>query len=318
MYSRIRSERTAPEANGSRGIAVYAWWIKRLARSAGYLGLGWLKGAPGVGTHLRASVLGLSLAVRRRLPGHELTQLILAPLDSVRYFELEFVSKCVSPVGHLRYLDIGSPRLVPILLLQKNRGWVADLVNPDRADLATTERLVSACDLSARARLHGSTVEESELPAGAFCLITCISVLEHIPQPAGAAREIWRALEPGGSLIVTVPCARESFDEYLDVNDYGILPSDDEGWVFGQRFYDDRSLERELFTVFGRPVRMEIFGERRAGVFMETRTAKRTGAYDLAREPYTVATDYKRYASLADVPGIGVVAMEFKKAPRVT
>lgn len=40
---------------------------------------------------------------------------------------------------------------------------------------------------------------------GVFDLAIALDMLEHVPDDAGAARELLRALRPGGSLLVTVP-----------------------------------------------------------------------------------------------------------------
>jgi SAM-dependent methyltransferase len=199
------------------------------------------------------------------------------------------------------------------MFLRNNAGLAADLINPDPADLAATRRLIEACELTGRVQLHAQTIEDADLPSRAYELMTCVSVLEHIPRPRAAIEAIWRALGPGGALIVSVPCAREGFDEYPDFNEYGLLSSDSDGWVFGQRSYDNQALERELFAVFGSPTRMEVFGERKVGSFVAARAARMAGTHDVAREPYAVATNYRRFASVDELPGIGVAAMEFRR-----
>ncbi len=51
---------------------------------------------------------------------------------------------------------------------------------------------------------------------GTFDAVLCTEVFEHLPDPAGALKELARILKPGGTLILTVPsnCLRH-FDPYF-------------------------------------------------------------------------------------------------------
>jgi ubiquinone/menaquinone biosynthesis C-methylase UbiE len=52
-------------------------------------------------------------------------------------------------------------------------------------------------------------------PDGSFDAILCTEVLEHLPEPALALRELARLLKPGGTLIVTAPfCSVTHFAPY--------------------------------------------------------------------------------------------------------
>lgn len=48
-------------------------------------------------------------------------------------------------------------------------------------------------------------IQTFSLPAARFDLITCIDVLEHVPCPEKALENLWRALKPGGVLIIRAP-----------------------------------------------------------------------------------------------------------------
>ena len=48
-----------------------------------------------------------------------------------------------------------------------------------------------------------------ELPSGAFNLVLCIDVLEHLPNPTGIFRELMRLTAPGGIFLLRAPWARE-------------------------------------------------------------------------------------------------------------
>ena len=75
-------------------------------------------------------------------------------------------------------------------------------------------------------------------------------------------RPIGRVLGPSGRLVPSVPCAAEAFEEYLNINEYGVLKSGEDGYVFGQRFYDEGLLESRILQIVGSPVRTRIFGEK--------------------------------------------------------
>lgn len=53
-------------------------------------------------------------------------------------------------------------------------------------------------------RLHGD-LQSFTLSPGAFDLIVCWEVLEHLPRPAAAFDNLARALAPGGFLVVALP-----------------------------------------------------------------------------------------------------------------
>jgi len=61
-----------------------------------------------------------------------------------------------------------------------------------------------------RARLALNTIVEGDIEAmpfadGSFRTVVCTEVLEHLPSPEDALREIHRVLQPGGVLIGSVP-----------------------------------------------------------------------------------------------------------------
>jgi SAM-dependent methyltransferase len=241
---------------------------------------------------------------------------LLFPMEAVRYFELGTTWSWVagSP-GPFRFLDISSPRLLPLLLLHGRGDSRGDLLNPDPRDLEITRAWVEALALGSRCTLHSSMVAEAQLPPGTFDLVTSISVLEHIPEPHDleALDRMWACIRPGGRLILTLPCAREAFEEYVDLNEYGLLVPDEEGFVFGQRFHDAATLRERVFARVGTPSRSAILGERVPGTAFADRERKLLGLADLAREPLAAATDYARFPSLDALPGVGVVALEFEK-----
>jgi len=54
---------------------------------------------------------------------------------------------------------------------------------------------------------HAADLTDTPFPAGAFDIVICSHVLEHVPDDAGAFREIHRILRPGGRALLLVPFA---------------------------------------------------------------------------------------------------------------
>lgn len=290
----------------------------RFARGLGYTGAAFLRGGPGLLFHAR--VLAACARVIARPASARFRDLaldtLLFPMEAVRYFEFETAWSWVAgSSGPFRFLDVSSPRLFPLLLLHGRKESRADLMNPDPRDLAVTREWVEALALGSRCTLHSSTVANTGLPPNTFDLVTSISVLEHIPEPHDleALDTIWNCIRPGGRLVLTVPCAREAFEEHVDLNEYGLLVPDEDGFVFGQRFYDEPALRERVFARVGTPCRSAILGERVPGTAFADRERKLLGQADLAREPLAAAMDYARFPSLDALPGVGVIALEFEK-----
>jgi hypothetical protein len=70
--------------------------------------------------------------------------LIVTPLDSVRYFEFDFMWRTIKHIKIQTYLDVSSPRLLPLMVVNQSTNLVADLINPDKRDLPATISLAGA------------------------------------------------------------------------------------------------------------------------------------------------------------------------------
>lgn len=304
-----------PQARLSRAAAILRV-LKASVLTPGYWALAHVTKTPGLHIQARSFALALRMLIGGRypLPLREIVRLLAFPLDSVRYFELDFIWSSLMDVRFQRYLDVSSPRLLPILLLSARPDVQADLLNPDRGDLATTASFLRAARLDGRCRLHGSTIAAARLPSLNFEVITSVSVLEHIPEDKEAVRAMWDHLAPGGRLLLTVPCANEGYEEYVSRDVYGVLRPQADGYTFWQRFYDQRLLEERVFSIAGLPVRTVVFGEREAGLYSENVSRKLADPhYPTWREPYMMGQEYARFENLADLPGVGVIALEFIK-----
>jgi predicted SAM-dependent methyltransferase len=271
---------------------------------------------PGLRFRSQCAVLGLHLLRKRaaHFSYSDFYGLFFWPIDSVRYFEFDFMWEALSKLQLQYYLDISSPRLFPVLFLRNHPHITAEFVNPDKADLRATAILVTACGLDSRCHLQSTMIEDAAFAPESFDAITSISVVEHIPDDKNAIRNIWGLLKPGGTLLLSVPCAALAEEEYIDVDFYGVQAPDEHGFFFHQYKYDHALLEERIFSVTGYPTRFAIFGEKRRGTLQSWLVKRWTGQkYPLWKEPYAVSREFRYYESLLDLPGDGVIAMEVVK-----
>lgn len=307
-----------PAATPARTTAAeLGFALKGMVLAPVYLGMGRLRGAPGIGFRMRCAGLGLGqlLAGRGRLSLLEAYRLLVFPMDSVRYFECDFVWRRTSGIPASTYLDVSSPRLLPLLLIRSRPELAATLINPDQADLPLTRAFAESLGVSGRCRFSSELIESVSLADGSMDLITCISVLEHIPADQRAVRRMWSLLRPGGRLLLTVPCAARAAAEYTDRDKYGLLGTDEQGFVFWQRYYDANLLAERLYREIGPPTHVEIYGEKTRGWYSRNVEQKmRQGwRYPGWREPYLMAREFRYFSSVADLPGMGVIGLEFTK-----
>jgi len=272
---------------------------------------------PGLQFRIFCALLGLRLLCSRQAPVSYTTiyHLLYWPMDSTRYFEFDFMWRALSNVPIRCYLDISSPRLFPIVLLHKRRELTAELLNPDTKDLAATATLVNGLGLKERCHLHDCFIGSVPFAAESFDVITSISVIEHIPEDTQAIEIMWNLLKPGGRLLLTMPCASEAFEQHIDTYFHRLpVSKDHNGYIFLQRFYDQSLLETNIYTITGKPERYSIYGEKQAGFFRTNVERKWSDPnYPCWQEPYIMGKQYSYFDSIFDLPGEGVIGMEFIK-----
>jgi SAM-dependent methyltransferase len=273
-------------------------------------------GTPGMRFHLEAVDTAIRLVARG---GSGLVaqagRLALYPMDSTRYFEFDWVWSRLRRLRRVRtYLDVSSPRFLPLTFVRRadlERAW---FVNPDKADLATTERWAAALSLSNRCRFSPAPIESFASGDERFDAITSISVFEHIVDERPALENLWRLLAPGGSLLMTLPCTAAGYDQYRDYDEYNLARPDADGRFFFQRFYDASSLRERIVSVLGEPRQVTVYGESEPGYFGRNAQQKMRGLpYPFWREGYMMGRHFQTYPSIAALPGEGVVALEFVK-----
>ena len=102
---------------------------------------------------------------------------------------------------------------------------------------------------SARGRGHRrvqlAMLEQLPYETGSFDLVTCLDVIEHIPDDYRALTELWRVTAPGGHLLVTVPAYRALWSAHDSANHHfrryrarTLRPlAEDSGWEIERASY---------------------------------------------------------------------------------
>lgn len=310
-----REQRQVPASRRPRGLQRLAWAARCMPLSLWHWAAAAQRQVPGVQLRGRCLRLAARLAVRQAgIPATVLHMLAFWPFDSTRYVEFDFAWRRLADLMAGRLLDVSSPRLLPLLLADDRPELKVDLINPDGDDLALTDRLVDGMRLRPRVTTQAVLAEQAGFPSGAFQAVTCVSVLEHLPDPAEAIRNLWTWVAEGGRLIVTLPVAAQGVAEYVSQDPYGVGRPDSDGAYFMQYRYDKAMLTERFFSKLGQPTASVIYGETVPGALRANLERKA----DLARYPYwaepTIVADLlEPFDSIDDLPGEGVCGLEFVK-----
>ena len=148
-----------------------------------------------------------------------------------------------------------------------------------------------------------------------FDLVTSISVLEHIPLEFidGIIDSIVKIVKPNGHLLISVPIAKVSFDEYIDYNEYGLQKESRDGFYFGQRFHDEELIKKTFYSKLGEPVSCKLIGENLENFFFNDRFEKLNNAnYSIWNEVLRFSKNYTEIKSFSELSGIGVGVFLFQ------
>ncbi len=307
-----------PIPKSATRVQGYTQCLKGVFLSPYYCALAYIMRTPGLGFRLGCASLAIRLILRKKDQQglSSAYELAFFPMDTTRYFELDFASQCTLNLPAKRYLDVSSPRLFPLIFLLRHPDITGTFVNPDAKDLAITESLSRDLGLISRCSLKASLIQDADYPPSSFDLITCISVLEHIPNEIPALLRMWSLLKPGGHFILTLPCKAVREEQYISKNEYGILKPDTTGYTFWQRYYDGSLLRDSILNNIGLPIRSAIYGEKTNGVFEANAALKRASGnlYPFWKEPYIMGRHFRSFENLDNLPGEGVIAMMFRKS----
>lgn len=275
----------------------------------------WIRGGTGLGFHFFIVRKAFKAFFSKRISFQELYNFVVFPLDSFRYFEFHYGSKFIQNIPKQSFLDISSPRFFPAFLVENDSIKNAQLLNPDVNDIQQTQKIFEMLQLCKDANLINKLIQDASFSDSSFDLVTSISVLEHIPLEYidGILDSIVQIVKPNGHVLISVPIAKESFDEYIDYNEYGLQEESSDGFYFGQRFHDDSLIKKTFYSKLGEPVAFKLVSENIEDFFFNDRFQKLNDVnYSKWNEALRFANNYKEIRSFNELSGIGVGVFLFQ------
>ena len=247
--------------------------------------------------------------------------LLINPISSTRYWEFDFVNKNITPEGKQKILDVSSPCFFGLYLASKYKNIEYVMINPDKNDVKETELYHKASNNLDNFSVHNGNALSLSYDKGIFDSVISISVIEHIDGTGDikAIQEMWRVLKPGGKLIITTNVMRKGRTEYRHQDQYELGLKTHRGKYFFQRIYSEEQLYKNIIKPLGMsPMNIEILGEIKKGWFdnyinhwnkFPIKESIKKTVYD----PWYMLTKFKTFRSFADLPGVGVIGLVFKK-----
>lgn len=207
------------------------------------------------------------------------------------------------------YLDVSSPWLFPFYVMKSFQPERAVLLNISRTTRSLFKNLANRMRLSQTAILtkelgHLSGLSES------FDTITCLARLSPEHKQRELLKQLWQALNPDGTLIVSVACTGSEGSIEGDIDG----PEDSRA-TSSSRLYDSDLLKHCILDVLGEPRNYAIFGEHGVSPHANRSPAAFVRSLSSAwRESVVVGKYWRRYSSISQVHGRGILAMKFIKA----
>lgn len=275
--------------------------------------------APALGTvGLEFDSFGRSLGFRMLLRGCSRGfEYLLHPMVHVRYLEFSFVRSCL-PEDMGECLDVSSPRLFSLYIATHTDADLT-MINPDPQDTSETAQVLRLLH-PREVLLSTSGIEMlcSGEFSGKFDVVWSISVIEHIEgefTDSDAVRLMFRALKPGGRLLLTFPVDREFRVQSSQTQQYGTQPLQSDGTYFFQRFYEPETIEKRLSAAIGRkPRKLCWFGERRRGWYDSYVHSCLDGRRKWAvSDVVEITRNFQEYESWSQMPGMGICGVMYVK-----
>jgi SAM-dependent methyltransferase len=169
-------------------------------------------------------------------------KLLWAPVGYWRFLPFGVVWQELSAQGHRKILDVGSPKILSLLLAAGGRAdvWATDL--DDEKIFSRWHRLGGHLGLG-NYRVEYQDGRRLTYSDESFDFVFSISVIEHIPDDGDVAAigEFYRVLKPNGVLVVEVPYRRQYEEIARTCTSKGTLLDSPQ---FYERHYDAEHLGR--------------------------------------------------------------------------
>lgn len=121
-----------------------------------------------------------------------------APLHAINPLRLDYIRQRAEIAGK-RVLDVGCGGGI---LTEALAEAGADVTGIDMAEAALTVAGLHRQESGARVHYERSTAEQfADLHAGEFDVVTCLEMLEHVPQPDSVIEACHRLVKPGGDIF---------------------------------------------------------------------------------------------------------------------
>jgi 2-polyprenyl-3-methyl-5-hydroxy-6-metoxy-1,4-benzoquinol methylase len=118
--------------------------------------------------------------------------------------------------GRPRHLDVGCA-LGSMLQEGKAAGW-------DSMGVETSEFAAAYAAQNSECPVYAGTLQKVGFPSESFDVVTMMDVIEHVPDPTGLIREIYRVLRPGGVVFIITPNFASFFVRLYGRAAYGVWP----------------------------------------------------------------------------------------------
>jgi SAM-dependent methyltransferase len=245
---------------------------------------------------------------RKATPRAALSRFLNDPPSPTSYLDFHFAWQALMSRESLgNYLDISSPSLFPLVLLARQRAKKATLLSTEN----DIEALIAGAGLQVPNGITCNGVRPMPALSENYDVITSLSWIGHIENEVELIAQWWDVLKPGGTLLLSAPCAKTACEEYISegASRKTRRPNKE---VFVRRLYDLALLKSRIFDKLGQPKRFAVYGEATPGSYKAHLLRKASeGSGSDWRDSMIVGRDWRCYASIQDLPGEGIIAMKF-------